>query len=196
MPRLLQKIVVVLLLSSHPRPPHPPFEHLATETGIKQRPIVSKPISSKPVGGKGSRFDVLSEQMVEESDAIMEGKFLKGKDHLTTSGEPEFHYKRACSDFWLRLSGLPIEWVDAGFLWKLGGILGKTCRVDQITEAQSRGRYARLCIEIDISKHLRSYMKVDGKIIRIEYENLNISADQEVIQGLDIRAPYRSLCSL
>ncbi|KAL5846682.1 hypothetical protein ACOSQ3_010206 [Xanthoceras sorbifolium] len=75
---------------------------------------------------------------------------------------------------WLRLSGLPMEWVDAGFLWKLGGILGKTCRVDQITEAQSRGRYARLCIEIDISKPLRSYMKVDGKIIRIEYENLSM----------------------
>ncbi|KAL5819918.1 hypothetical protein ACOSQ4_023760 [Xanthoceras sorbifolium] len=61
----------------------------ATETGIKQRPIVSKPISSKPVGGNGSRFDVLSEQMVEESDAIMEGKVLKGKDLLTTSGEPD-----------------------------------------------------------------------------------------------------------
>ncbi|KAH7572711.1 hypothetical protein JRO89_XS03G0001500 [Xanthoceras sorbifolium] len=71
----------------------PPVEEMsgtskATETGIKQRPIVSKPISSKPVGGKGSRFDVLSEQMVEESDAIIEGKVLKGKDLLTTSGEP------------------------------------------------------------------------------------------------------------
>ncbi|KAL5743601.1 hypothetical protein ACOSQ2_026717 [Xanthoceras sorbifolium] len=75
---------------------------------------------------------------------------------------------------WLRLSGLPMEWVDAGLLWKLGGILGKTYRMDQITKAQSRGRYARLCIEIDISKPLRSYMKVDGKIIRIEYENLSI----------------------
>ncbi|KAL5797474.1 hypothetical protein ACOSQ2_002294 [Xanthoceras sorbifolium] len=75
---------------------------------------------------------------------------------------------------WLRLSGLPMEWVDARFLWKLGDILGKTCRVDQITEAQSRGRYARLCIEIDISKPLRSSMKVDGKIIRIEYENLSM----------------------
>ncbi|KAH7566525.1 hypothetical protein JRO89_XS08G0178800 [Xanthoceras sorbifolium] len=72
----------------------PPVEEMsgtskATETGIKQRPIVSKPIPSKPVGGKGSRFDVLSEQMVEESDAIMEGKVLKGKDLLTTSGEPD-----------------------------------------------------------------------------------------------------------
>ncbi|KAL5739817.1 hypothetical protein ACOSQ2_028997 [Xanthoceras sorbifolium] len=75
---------------------------------------------------------------------------------------------------WLRFTKLPMEWIDADFLWRLGELLGKMCRVDPITDVQSRGRYARMCIEIDITKPLRSSLKVDGRKVRIEYENLGL----------------------
>ncbi|KAL5842634.1 hypothetical protein ACOSQ3_013237 [Xanthoceras sorbifolium] len=43
-----------------------------------------------------------------------------------------------------------------------------------ITELQARGRFARLCVEIDISQPLRITLKVDGRYVRVEYESLGL----------------------
>ncbi|KAL5803163.1 hypothetical protein ACOSQ4_031468 [Xanthoceras sorbifolium] len=75
---------------------------------------------------------------------------------------------------WVRLSNIPMELMDLGLLWKIGRMLGSTCKVDPITESQARGRFARLCVEIDISNPLLTYVRVDGKRVRVEYENLDL----------------------
>ena len=41
---------------------------------------------------------------------------------------------------WVRLSKLPMEWMDSELLWNIGGMLGKMCKVDPITETQARGK--------------------------------------------------------
>ena len=75
---------------------------------------------------------------------------------------------------WVRLSKLPVEWCDVVLLWDIGGMLGTVLKVDPITESQARGRFARICIEIDITKPLQGNLSVDGRIIRVEYENLGV----------------------
>ncbi|KAL5753236.1 hypothetical protein ACOSQ2_023743 [Xanthoceras sorbifolium] len=75
---------------------------------------------------------------------------------------------------WLRISKLPLDWVEVNLLWKIGGLLGKTVKVDPISKAQTRGRYARICVEIDITKPLKSLLPVDDKLVDIEYENLSM----------------------
>ena len=75
---------------------------------------------------------------------------------------------------WVRLSKLPMEWIDVNLLWKIGGLLGTTFKVDPITESQARGRYARICVEIDTTKPLKSCIFVEDRAVKVEYENLGL----------------------
>ncbi|KAK0591926.1 hypothetical protein LWI29_010382 [Acer saccharum] len=75
---------------------------------------------------------------------------------------------------WVRLSRLPMEWIDVDLLWNIGGMLGSTYKVDPITESQARGRFARICIEIDITKPLKGSLSVEERTIKVEYENLGL----------------------
>ncbi|KAH7568757.1 hypothetical protein JRO89_XS06G0045300 [Xanthoceras sorbifolium] len=71
----------------------------ATETSIKQRPIVKKSSSSKLVGGNGSRFDVLSEQMVEERAKLFEGiKWLSRQKEVVLDPNPKDDMEDVCED--------------------------------------------------------------------------------------------------
>ncbi|KAK3184852.1 hypothetical protein Dsin_032138 [Dipteronia sinensis] len=53
-------------------------------------------------------------------------------------------------------------------------MLGTMCKVDPITETQARGRYARICVEIDISKPLLGSLTIDDRTVRVEYESLGL----------------------
>ncbi|KAL5834734.1 hypothetical protein ACOSQ4_014231 [Xanthoceras sorbifolium] len=75
---------------------------------------------------------------------------------------------------WVRISKLPIKWIDGELLWNIGGMLGITLKVDLVTEAQSRGRFARICIEINISEPLKSSLLIEDRAVKIEYENLGL----------------------
>ena len=75
---------------------------------------------------------------------------------------------------WVRLSKLPMEWIDVDLLRNIGGMLGTTFKVDPITETQARGRFARICVEIDITKPLRGSLSVEDRCIHVEYENLGV----------------------
>ncbi|KAK3184959.1 hypothetical protein Dsin_032245 [Dipteronia sinensis] len=67
-----------------------------------------------------------------------------------------------------------MEWMDSDLLWIIGGMLGRMCKVDPITENQARGRFARICEEIDISKPLLGTLSIDDRHIWVEYESLGL----------------------
>lgn len=49
---------------------------------------------------------------------------------------------------------MPIEYYDKVLLRRIGNRLGRTIRVDEATEEASRAKYARICVEVDLSKPL------------------------------------------
>ncbi|KAK3205965.1 hypothetical protein Dsin_020011 [Dipteronia sinensis] len=67
-----------------------------------------------------------------------------------------------------------MEWMESKLLWNIGGMIGTMCKVDPITETQSRGRYARICMEIDISKPFIGSLNIDDRTVRVEYESLGM----------------------
>ncbi|KAL5840076.1 hypothetical protein ACOSQ4_012684 [Xanthoceras sorbifolium] len=75
---------------------------------------------------------------------------------------------------WIRMSRIPMEWMEHELLWGIGELLGNPCKIDPITEAQARGRFARLCIEIDTNKPLKGTLKVDGRRVKVEYESMGL----------------------
>ncbi|KAK2643932.1 hypothetical protein Ddye_019127 [Dipteronia dyeriana] len=74
---------------------------------------------------------------------------------------------------WVRFSKLPMEWLDADLLWNIGGMLGRMCKVDLSIVNQARARFARICMEIDISKPLLGVLHIEDRTIK------KISADKD-----------------
>jgi hypothetical protein len=100
-------------------------------------------------------------------------------DHYLTVKEwsPNFH---PASDtikevaMWLRISGLPIEYYDSRALKFIGNRIGKTVKVDKNTLSQERGKYARLCVQVNLSQPLLAMFTIKGRKYNIEYEGLHM----------------------
>ncbi|XP_028108293.1 uncharacterized protein LOC114307109 [Camellia sinensis] len=87
--------------------------------------------------------------------------------------EPEFHTDKATMSttvLWAHLHGLPIEHYDRSILKRLGNRLGTLLKIDVHTENGDRRRFARLCIQVGLSKPLISKIKVGSFIQKVSYE--------------------------
>ena len=52
---------------------------------------------------------------------------------------------------WARL---PIEFYDMGVLKEIGNAIGPVLRIDATTTSGTYGRYARICVQVDLAKPL------------------------------------------
>lgn len=53
---------------------------------------------------------------------------------------------------WVRFSRLPLDCYDEGLLHVLERQIGKVVKVDKTTVKPTKGRFARLCVELDLKK--------------------------------------------
>lgn len=58
-------------------------------------------------------------------------------------------------------------------MW-LGEKIGEPKNIDEATNIVSRGKFARMCVEIDITKPLVSKFRLRKKVCQIEYEGLHL----------------------
>ncbi|KAL4305453.1 uncharacterized protein DS421_16g533350 [Arachis hypogaea] len=75
---------------------------------------------------------------------------------------------------WIRIPNLPIELYNHKFLWRVGSVIDSLLKIDYATSIHSRGRFARICVEIDLSKKLVPRISVLGSMLNIEYEGLHL----------------------
>ncbi|KAH9648695.1 reverse transcriptase domain-containing protein [Citrus sinensis] len=73
---------------------------------------------------------------------------------------------------WIRLLGMPLHYYHKRILRMLGHVIGNVVRTDYNTESASRGKFARIAVELDLAKPLYSQFLLDGKVQKVEYENL------------------------
>ncbi|KAL4307431.1 hypothetical protein AHAS_Ahas16G0277600 [Arachis hypogaea] len=74
---------------------------------------------------------------------------------------------------WIQIPNLSAELYNKYFLWKVGKALGTMLKVDELTSIHSRGKFARICMEIDLNKKLIPYISALGKDFKLEYEGLH-----------------------
>ncbi|CAI0446447.1 unnamed protein product [Linum tenue] len=73
---------------------------------------------------------------------------------------------------WVRFPGLPVHFYHREVLFALGNLIGRTIKLDYHTEQGQRGKFARIAIELDMSKPLRPRIRLDGFWQKVVYENL------------------------
>lgn len=82
---------------------------------------------------------------------------------------------------WVRIPTLPIHMYSKQFMMDFGNLIGKALKVDINTLAQrenqanevARAKFARVSVEVDLSKKLQSRFQVRSKVYPVEYEGLS-----------------------
>ncbi|KAF7826058.1 hypothetical protein G2W53_017222 [Senna tora] len=82
---------------------------------------------------------------------------------------------------WSRMFDPKIEKIS-----KIAAWIGKLVKIDHNTELQARGKYARICVEIDLGKPLLSQYAVHGSLRNIEYEGIHYVCFECGTYGHDI----------
>ncbi|KAL6527507.1 hypothetical protein OROGR_016597 [Orobanche gracilis] len=75
---------------------------------------------------------------------------------------------------WIRLSGLNMFYYDKTFLLPIASAIGRPVKIDPNTMAYARGRFARICVEINLDQPVIGKVCVQGHWHKVEYEGLHV----------------------
>ena len=148
------------------------YQALQTRLGSIWRPSGMTHLIDIRYGFFIMHFDVLKDY----HHALMDGLWFVGEQYLHVyTWEADFHShiaKISTTAVWIHLEQLPIEYYHPEFLKHVGNKLGKLLKVDAITSAAIRGRYARVCVQINMANPLPKRVKIVAFWQVIIYENL------------------------
>ncbi|XVF00260.1 hypothetical protein REPUB_Repub03eG0269800 [Reevesia pubescens] len=116
--------------------------------------------------------------VTDYNHVLLGGPWVIANHYLTVRRwTPCFRSEEATIDTvaaWIRFPGMPLEFYDNEVLKKMGNIIGQTLMIDRNTLVASRGRYARMCVEVDLTKPLVPKIYVGSRWQRVEYEGLGM----------------------
>ena len=113
-------------------------------------------------------FFLIRLSLKEDVETVLKkGPWFLGEHFLSVRPwEPDFKPESAKVSsiaVWVRLSGLLIEYYNAKALQHIGKAIGNVLRIDTFTATESRGKFARLCIQVDVDKSLITTVMI-GKL--------------------------------
>ncbi|XP_030958299.1 uncharacterized protein LOC115980158 [Quercus lobata] len=114
----------------------------------------------------------------EDLDFVLQrGPWFIGDHFLSLRPwEPFFKPSMANVEFvavWVRLNELPIELYERNVLRQIGEAIGRVLRIDTHTTLEARGKYARLCVQIDTSKPLTNTIVMGRFEQPVMYEGIH-----------------------
>ncbi|XP_052299741.1 uncharacterized protein LOC107177420 [Citrus sinensis] len=108
--------------------------------------------------------------------ALMEGPWTVMGQYLSVQKwTPDFDVVNNKIDHivaWIRLSEMNIHFYHKHIIRRLGQIIGPVVKIDSNTITAQRGKFARPAVELDLQKPLISQFNLEGRIQKVEYENL------------------------
>ncbi|CAN1262541.1 hypothetical protein LINPERPRIM_LOCUS11313 [Linum perenne] len=97
-------------------------------------------------------------------------------DHYITVAHwtPEFNEEEPVRTIltWVRLPKLPIHFFNHIAVARIGNHIGQTVCMDLATSEGAQARYARVCVEVDLSKPLLGKYMIGDRTFYVEYECL------------------------
>nr|XP_025637779.1 uncharacterized protein LOC112733123 [Arachis hypogaea] len=87
---------------------------------------------------------------------------------------------------WVRISGLPIWCYQEQAMMRIASAIGVPIKVDLATKLAERGRYARVCVQINLGLPVIKHIIVEGVTHVVEYESLNLICNSCARYGHDM----------
>ena len=75
---------------------------------------------------------------------------------------------------WIRFSALNVLFYHESALRTIASAVGKPVKVDVVTTNGDRGKFARVCVEVDLSKPVVKRVKVEDQWQTVEYASLQL----------------------
>uniref|UniRef100_A0A2N9IFC0 CCHC-type domain-containing protein n=1 Tax=Fagus sylvatica TaxID=28930 RepID=A0A2N9IFC0_FAGSY len=127
----------------------------------------------------GHEFFLIRFGLVEDFDRVLQnGPWFIGEHYLTIRPwQPNFKPSTAnCSSVavWARLPELPIEYYEESVLRSIGSAIGPVLKIDAQTATESRGRYARICVQVNLDNPLIRAVRLDKFYQSVIYEGLHL----------------------
>ncbi|XP_028060303.1 uncharacterized protein LOC114263918 [Camellia sinensis] len=99
-------------------------------------------------------------------------------DHYLTvrRWEPNFKPSEAFETttvVWVQFPELQIEYYQEKVLFAIAKAISKPLKIDWTTAMATRGKFARVCVEMDLSQPLKPKFILEGKLYSVEYESLH-----------------------
>lgn len=113
----------------------------------------------------------------EYDRALLDGPWMIGENYL--------HVQRWKSNFradkaeisslpvWIRFHVLPVEYYTESWLQRARNQIGRTIKVDLVTLIASRGKFAKVCVDVDPSKPLKLAYRTRPEHWKLQYEGLH-----------------------
>ncbi|CAL2228539.1 unnamed protein product [Prunus armeniaca] len=102
---------------------------------------------------------------------------IAGQYIVTQKWKPGFNAKEekiTHMTAWVRINGLNVEYFCANVMEKIGNLVGATVKVDAHTLSQARGKFAQICVELDLAKPLTPFIEIEGRTYGVVYEGINL----------------------
>ncbi|CAI0626162.1 unnamed protein product, partial [Linum tenue] len=113
---------------------------------------------------------------IDHDRAVTGGPWMVGDNYLIvhpwTKDFNPYNHEISSTLVWARLLDLPIQYFHPVAVMKIGNRIGKPIRVDHATSTGDRSDYARVCVQVDITKPLLSQFTIHGITYFIQYEGL------------------------
>ncbi|KAJ4828191.1 hypothetical protein Tsubulata_044822 [Turnera subulata] len=75
---------------------------------------------------------------------------------------------------WVRFPDIPLHTYHTSILHALGDLVGQSIRIDHATREHQRGRFAKIAVEVDLTKPLKGTIRFRGEAQKVIYEGLPI----------------------
>lgn len=116
--------------------------------------------------------------VMEDYDLVLDkGPWFIGEHFLSI--RPWVPNFRPCSAdvssivVWVTLNDLPIEYYQVEALKEIGSTIGKVLRIDTHTALEARGRYTRICVQIDVEKLLITALLIGNFEQPVNYKGIH-----------------------
>ncbi|XP_024196301.1 uncharacterized protein LOC112199527 [Rosa chinensis] len=74
---------------------------------------------------------------------------------------------------WARINDIPVKYYEEYTMSKIASMIGPVIKVDKLTLAQARGKFCRVCVEIDLDAPLKPFVEIYGAAFGVVYEGIN-----------------------
>ncbi|XP_075655267.1 uncharacterized protein LOC142625512 [Castanea sativa] len=123
-------------------------------------------------------FFLIRFSLKEEYERVLKDGpwFVGGHDLSIRNWEPNFKPSTTSVTsvvVWIRLPELPIKYYKPSVLRELSQAIGLVLRVDTYTATESRGRFVRICVQINFKKPLIKLIRTGGVEQPVLYKVIN-----------------------
>jgi hypothetical protein len=123
-------------------------------------------------------YMVKCELLADREKIVSEGPWMLFDHYLAVARwTPDFaspHAKIERTLVWIRFPDLSLLYYDESVLLGLASVVGTPIKVDTNTLKVERGRFARVCVEIDLTMPVVGKVNVNGHWYNVQYEGLHI----------------------